>query len=122
MGKHFLQGIDTIIIRVSDIEQSKTWYTEKLGMSVMFEEENTRLVVLDTFGPTSLTIWETPEKISVNPNSSSYPIFKTPNAEGSRLELIKRDVKAGEINTDEFVSSFVFYDPDGNILELCQVH
>ena len=28
-----LQGIDTVIIRVSDIEVSKDWYQEKLGLT-----------------------------------------------------------------------------------------
>jgi|GEM_PF-4828330 len=57
MDKHFLQGIDTVILRVSDIEKSKKWYTQKLGLNAIHQDERLGLVVLDTFSPTSLTIW-----------------------------------------------------------------
>ncbi len=85
MDNHFLQGIDTVILRVSDIKKSKEWYTQKLGLKEIHHDEKLKLVVLDTFSPTSLTIWETDEKIEPNPRTTTYPIFKTIDAKAAPL-------------------------------------
>ncbi|HJY21332.1 MAG TPA: VOC family protein, partial [Hanamia sp.] len=58
-GNKLLQGIDTVIVRVSNIETSKEWYLEKLGLALLFEDAKMKLVVLDTNSPTSLTLWQT---------------------------------------------------------------
>lgn len=121
-GINLLQGIDTIIVRVSNVEASKTWYTQKLGLSKLFEATDIKLVVLDTNSPTSLTLWQTDQSISINRHTASYPIFKTPDADALRQELIKRGITAEEIIHDAYVKYFFFYDPDGNVLEACQVH
>ena len=122
MNPHFLQGIDTIILRVSNINEAKIWYTTKLGFKNIYEDEKLRLVVLDTFSSTSLTLWETDEKIASNPKTASYPIFKTLNATDARDALRRLDVKVNDLITDHVVTYFNFFDPDGNMLEVCQVH
>ena len=121
-GIKLLQGIDTIIVRVSNIETSKEWYLEKLGLALLFEDAKMKLVVLDTNSPTSLTLWQTEQTFSVNRDTASYPIFKTPDADALRQELLNRGIEVGEIIQDDYVKYFLFYDPDGNILEACQVH
>lgn len=121
-GSGLLQGIDTIIIRVRDYEISRNWYVEKLELSILWDEPAMRLAVLDTKSAVSLTIWQTPEKIEAPEQSVSYPIFRTVDAAALRNELIKRKVRTGEIIRDEHVTYFMFYDPDGNLLEACQVH
>ena len=122
MNPHFLQGIDTIVLRVSNINEAKIWYSTKLGFKIIYEDEKIRLVVLDTFSPTSLTLWETDEKIASNPKTTSYPIFKTMDAADARQALRQLDVKMNDLITDQFVTYFNFFDPDGNMLEACQVH
>ncbi len=122
MGKNILQGIDTVIIRVSNIEDAKSWYIEKLGLSHVYENAELKLVVLGTAGPTSLTIWETEQKIQVNPRTSSYPIFTTLDAKEAHVELKQRSVTVEELITDQGVTYFTFRDPDNNVLEVCQVH
>ena len=117
-----LQGIDTVIIRVSDIEISKDWYQEKLGLLPVGDDPQMHLVVLDTNSATSLTLWQTKKKISIDQETASYPIFKTPDASALREALIISGIQVGEIIQDEHVKYFFFYDPDGNILEACQVH
>lgn len=117
-----LQGIDTVIIRVSDIEVSKDWYQEKLGLLPVWDDPQMHLVVLDTNSATSLTLWQTKKKISIDQETASYPIFKTPDASALREALIVSGIQVGEIIQDEHVKYFFFYDPDGNILEACQVH
>ena len=117
-----MQGIDTIILRVTDIEKAKSWYTEKLGFKNVHEDLKLRLVVLDTFSPTSLTIWETDEEIKNNPKTTSYPIFRTVDAGNAYQQLKKLNVQVDEIITDHVVTYFTFRDPDNNILEVCEVH
>ena len=121
-GIKLLQGIDTVIVRVSNIETSKEWYLEKLGLALLFEDAKMKLVVLDTNSPTSLTLWQTEQTFFVNRNTASYPIFKTPDADALKQELLNRGIEVGEIIQDDYVKYFLFYDPDGNILEACQVH
>lgn len=116
------QGIDTIILRVQDFRKSKEWFEEKLGLLSVYENSEIQLAVMDTGSPTSLTLWQTDQLIQANPNTASYPIFRTENAEISRNELIQKGVKTTKLITDSFVTYFQFFDPDGNILEACQVH
>lgn len=122
VDRHFLQGIDTVILRVSDIERSKEWYTQKLGLKAIHQDEKLRLVVLDTFSPTSLTIWESDEKIQPNPRTAAYPIFKTIDANAAHGHLKTLEVNVGELTTDHVVTYFTFHDPDNNVLEVCEVH
>jgi len=121
-GTKLLQGIDTVIVRVSDIENSKEWYLKKLGLALLFEDASMKLVVLDTNSPTSLTLWQTDEAFLVSRNTASFPIFKTPDADALRQELSHRGIEVGEIIQDSYVKYFLFYDPDGNILEACQAY
>lgn len=117
-----LQGTDSIIVRVSNIEVSRKWYQEKLDLKPIWDDPNLKLVVFDTGGPTSLTIWQTEKEIQNNPDTSAYPIFRTPDAISANQELKAKGINAGEVIDDGFVNYFFFYDPDGNILEACQVH
>jgi catechol 2,3-dioxygenase-like lactoylglutathione lyase family enzyme len=121
-SKKSLQGIDTIIVRVSNIEISKKWYQEKLDLKPIWDDPNLKLVVFDTGGPTSLTIWQTEKNIKNNPYTSTYPIFRTLDANTANKELKEKGIKVGEVINDGFVNYFFFYDPDENILEACQVH
>lgn len=121
-GIQLLQGIDTVIIRVSNIEVATEWYTDKLGLKITWDDPKMKLVVLDTVSATSLTLWQTDHKITLNQETASYPIFRTPDASLLRKELIERGINCGEIIRDDHVTYFLFYDPDGNILEACEVH
>jgi catechol 2,3-dioxygenase-like lactoylglutathione lyase family enzyme len=121
-SKKSLQGIDTIIVRVSNIEISKKWYQEKLDLKPIWDDPNLKLVVFDTGGPTSLTIWQTEKNIKNNHDTSTYPIFRTLDANTANKELKEKGIKVGEVINDGFVNYFFFYDPDENILEACQVH
>jgi catechol 2,3-dioxygenase-like lactoylglutathione lyase family enzyme len=116
-----LQGIDTVILRVCDIDVSKAWYQVKLGLKPIWEDAKMSLVVLDTNSPTSLTLWQTDQQVSINRRTASFPIFKTRDATLLREVLESRDVEVGEVIQDDMVRYFPFYDPDGNVLEACQV-
>lgn len=77
---------------------------------------------MDTDAPTSITLWQTNSEIKNNKDTASYPIFRVIDADESRNELINRGVNVSEIIEDEVVRYFQIFDPDGNVLEACQVH
>jgi len=122
MKNNFLQGIDTLIVRVSDIEISRNWFIQKLSFIVLHEDPIHRLAVLDTHSPISITLWQTDEPIQVNAKTAAYPIFRAADAQQAHDHLSTLGVSVSEIITDHAVTYFTFHDPDGNILEVCQVH
>lgn len=117
-----LQGIDTVIIRVSNVQQSKEWYQNKLGLAPAYEDNNTKLVVLDTGGPTGLTLWQTDAAINNDKATASFPIFRTTDAKAARQNLLTNGVEVSELVSYETVTFFQFFDPDKNMLEACQVN
>jgi len=116
-----LQGIDTVIVRVCNIDVSKAWYQGKLGLTPIWEDPKMNLVVLDTSSPTSLTLWQTDQKMTINRRTASYPIFKTRDAVLLREVLTDLNVQVGDVIQDDHLRYFSFYDPDGNLLEACEV-
>ena len=122
MDTNLLQGIDTVIVRVSDVDFSKTWYQQKLSFKIIYDEPALNLVVLDTNGPTSITLWQTDQPVQNNKQTASYPIFRTQEAEKAKQALLESGVKTDEVIDDGFVKYFFFYYPDGNVLEACQAH
>ncbi len=119
--KNLVQGIDTVIIRVNDLEQSMAWYQDKMGFTTVWNDQHMKLVVLDTRGPVGITLWQTDQKIECHKDTASFPIFKTTDVNSLHEHLIGQGVVTEPIIRDEDVAYFVFYDPDGNILEACQV-
>lgn len=119
--KHLIQGIDTIIIRVANLKKSKEWYVDVLGLEMIFNDPNFGLTVLNTKGATSLTLWQTEDKIERNSKVTSYPIFKTSDAKKARNEMLENGIEVSELEVDEQIKSFQFFDLDGNVLELCEV-
>jgi catechol 2,3-dioxygenase-like lactoylglutathione lyase family enzyme len=122
MANQIFQGIDTIIVRVSDINRSKLWYQEKLGLQPVYEHPEINLVVLDTNSATSLTVWQTANPIQNNKETASYPIFRTSDAKTARQNLLDKRVDVSELITDDVIKYFQFFDPDNNVLEACEVH
>ena len=118
---NLIQGIDTIIVRVSNIEKLKAWYQDKLGFTSVWYDPDMKLVVLDTNGAVSLTLWQTDKKIERQRETASYPIFKTKDASKLREDLQNKGILVEQIISDEHVKYFFFFDPDGNVLEACEV-
>lgn len=116
--------LDTIILRVRDLQQSRKWYEQTLELTPLYvDETNQRLVVFDLEGTTNLTIWQLKEDESLPANDApgSYLIFHSRDVFHVRSVLTMRGVTVGSIDVGGGVISFPFYDPDGNRLEVCQV-
>ncbi len=120
-NQKIFQGIDTIIIRVKNIQASRDWYVNKLQLNPVWEDAAAKLVVLETGGACSLTLWETHALQKAQKESASYPIFRITDADEARNALMAHGVECGEIIEDESIRFFQFQDPDGNPLEACAV-
>jgi len=118
------ERLDTVLIRVKRLVEAKDWYETRLGFVEQYFDDRQKLVVFDTGGNTSLTLWELKqgEEVLQGGTAAVFPIFAVNDACEARETLLRKGVEAGEVITDEGVSFFKFRDIDGNQLEACQVH
>jgi catechol 2,3-dioxygenase-like lactoylglutathione lyase family enzyme len=95
-----------------------------LGFSEPYFDPTERLAVFDLGGATSLTLWELKagEVLCSGEHARSFPIFSVSDARATRAVLRDRGVAVGEVVEGGGVTFFTFQDPDGNLLEACQVH
>ncbi len=118
------RGLDTVLLRVQDVDAAKAWYRAKLGLVPSFEDATQRLVVFGLGGSASLTLWELKrgESLSVKPGVvGTFPIFAVDDARHTWHVLRERDVLVDPVVEVGGVLSFQFRDLDGNRLEACQV-
>lgn len=117
------ERLDTVIIRVKNLDKSKLWYTEILQLKNLFEDDKEKLVVFDTGGTTSVTIWQLKEDeiFQTGKGTGSFPIFLSSDVLSIHKYLAEKRVEVSNILEGEGIKFFSFYDPDGNRLEVCQV-
>lgn len=106
--------IDTVHIQVKNLKKAQHWYGEVLELEQVFDSGK-YLVFKIGVGETTLTIQEGEVR-----SSSVKPILFSDALEETRLKLLEKNVKAGEIEVDEDVTYFEFHDMDGNRFEVCQ--
>lgn len=116
--------LDTIIIRVKNLEESKNWYIENLSFFPVYSDEESKIVVFDLAGTTTLTLWqidenETPNNIN---RGNTYAVFNCDNAEQIYKSLKKKGIVVDNFTTSEDVSLFNFYDLDGNKFEVIEIN
>jgi catechol 2,3-dioxygenase-like lactoylglutathione lyase family enzyme len=119
------RGLDTVLLRVHDIDLAKTWYQEKLGFPDPYFDPVERLAVFGLGGTTSLTLWELQPGETLcaeDDHAKPFPIFSVINAHQTWHLLRDRGVAVGEVVESGNVTYFTFRDLDGNLLEVCQVH
>jgi len=116
--------IDTVIVRVRDLKQSKAWFQGVLGLAVAHEDTQENLVVFGLESGSSLTVWQLKEGEEVEDarrSQRSYPIFYSDNIQTVYQKLIEGGVKTSSIQGEAGdVRWFQFFDPDGNTFEVCQ--
>lgn len=118
------QGLDTVLVRVRDINLAKAWYLEKLGFAEPYFDPAERLAVFDLGGTTSLTLWELKPGETLGPrdHARAFPIFSVADARETWALLRDRGVDVAEVVDSGGVTYFTFRDLDDNLLEACQVH
>ncbi|HAI21668.1 MAG TPA: hypothetical protein DCM14_07235 [Clostridiales bacterium UBA8153] len=115
--------LETVIIRVRDLDRAREWYREKLGLSQLYAlEVPDRLAVLDAGRHLSLTLWELkPGEAPVTGGPlATYPTFSVEDIHAAHRLLTQRGVRTTAVERGEGVLWFLLYDPDGNVIEACQ--
>ncbi|MGM0839651.1 MAG: VOC family protein [Bacillota bacterium] len=106
--------VDTVHMCVTDLKKTTQWYVEVLEFEQVFDSGKYVVFQIGQ-GVSTLTVQEG----EVRP-SSIKPILFSDALEESRLKLVEKDVKVGEIKEDGGVAFFEFWDLDGNGFEACQ--
>lgn len=117
------QRLDTVILRVVDVERAEQWYRSALGLDVVHRDDAQRLRVMGVGEAGLLTLWQRrADEIAPDPAAAgTYPILATADAPAARARLIERGVEVSALEDGGGVRWFWFRDPDGNRLEACQV-
>lgn len=115
--------LDTVILRVRDIDAASDWYQALLGVAPTYEDAAEGLVVLPVGDSGSLTLWRlTPEaqRAAGAGRAGTYPILGVADAEAAHAFVASRGGTPDAVEAGEGVRYFGFTDPDGNFLEACQ--
>lgn len=111
------QHIDTVFVPTRNIEKATKWYVDILGGTLGWKSENGEYQSIK-FGQTSLTLFQTNEEFYFQPRHSLFNFYVT-SAEEAYKHLKQNEVRVEEI--EEYGAKyFVFYDLDGNCLEVCE--
>ncbi|MBA2174892.1 VOC family protein [Halobacillus locisalis] len=110
-----IERIDTMCLKVSDVEKSSQWYQEILGFEVAFQNKGYRVLKVGS-GGIPLTI---EEGVTTTGSSQNYPIFFARDIEGTYEKLVSEGVKVDPLQNDGVNHFFDFYDLDGNKLQVC---
>ncbi len=115
--------VDTVILRVADLNAAREWYREKLGVREHFRHQKENLVVLNVGGDTSLTLWQLKpgEEPASTTGSGAYPILMSDDVRKAHRMLSERGVKVEPVQSGGSTLWFAFYDLDGNRIEVCEV-
>jgi len=115
--------IDTIVIRVRDVETAAAWYSQVLGAREVFADRAERLVVLGLPGETSITLWQLKagEELQQGPVPAAFPILASSDAASDREALEALGVDVAPMVEAEHMRFFACKDLDGNHMEVCEV-
>ena len=108
-------GVDHIVLHVEDVQRSKQFYTERLGMTVY--RENTRQVFLHA-GTQGVALFKRPDGVSRTGGDMNHLAL---NVAGGSYESLKGELEAhgiavsGRPGDDHCI---YFNDPDGHRLQL----
>jgi len=116
--------VDTVVLRVRDVEAAAAWYSKVLGAAEIFADRAERLVVLGLpDGDTSITLWQLKpgEHVQAGAVPASFPILASSDAVADREALEDLGVDVAPMVESDNMRFFAFKDPDGNHVEVCEV-
>lgn len=105
-------------VYVRDIEESRKFYEEALGMKVKFSSPDGKWIEFD-LGDTSFAILQRPaEKGPLKPEKTRT-MFQIENMEEAKRRLEEKGAKIiGDIRVKDYGKLLTFEDPNGHWLEL----
>jgi catechol-2,3-dioxygenase len=123
MSAPLFTKVDTVVIRVRDLEQARVWYREKLGVRELFGDKGKNLVVTTVGADTNLTLWQIKSGEELAPSSSvgSYPVLMAADATQIHRVLTERGVKTKPVQSGGSILWFSFFDLDDNRIDVCEV-
>lgn len=115
-GQLMIERIDTLCMKVKNVEKSGDWYENLLGFSVVFKGEGYRVLRVGDGSNVPLTI----EEGNITHNADqSYPIFYSKDIQGLYEKLKEHNVKVSKLHDDGINHYFNFFDLDDNKLQVC---
>lgn len=113
--------VDTVVVRVRDIDQAKQWYQEVLELQVTSEQNTEYKIVMLAVGNVSLMLYELQahEELAGRQFVTGHPIFFAEDIATAHARLTERGVEVDELQQDGGIQFFLFRDLDGNQLEVC---
>jgi predicted enzyme related to lactoylglutathione lyase len=117
-----ISKIGKITLYVNSQEEAKSFWTEKMGFVVKFEQQMGPNMKWLEVGPgleefTTLVLYDKKLMQSQNPNTNvGHPsiLFSTSDIDKTYQELKDKGVSVGELNKMPYGSMFSFTDQDGN--------
>lgn len=107
--------IDTVFVKVTDIDQSIDWYVENLGFTVRWYDKEGGYAAIEV-GETPITLVQDKEMI---PAEHCLLNFYSNNLEEVHHQLKEKSVDTEAIEKYGAVSAFEFKDCDGNRFGVC---
>jgi len=122
MAAGVFEALDTVTMRVHDVDAAARWYREKLGLDTALVDPEARRVVFDLGGSTSLTLWQLAriDVPMVLGTATAFPVFAVSDVENVWNTLRDRGVLVEPVVESGGVRWFEFRDLDGNRLEARQ--
>ena len=113
-----LLGLNFVMLHVPDIEQARTFYTEKLGLVV--EDQQAGFVQFKQQAGMG-AIFALQEEAGVSPHQGVELWWMVDNADATYATLVSNGVENASQPTDEpFGRAFTVKDPAGNRINLFQ--
>ncbi|MGE5633367.1 MAG: VOC family protein [Caulobacteraceae bacterium] len=112
------QRIDTIFIKVRDMDKAVEWYTKTLGLKLKWRNDEGGYAAIE-IGGAPITFVLDKDNENFRPYEESPFIIYVRDIEEARNSLTAQNVQAGPIETLYDSKWFWFKDPDGNVARVC---
>ncbi len=122
MGTPF-RRIDTIILRVAELDPAVSWYRTVLDAEPIYRNDDEGIAVLPV-GTGTVTLWQRAANDAAAPAAGAagtYPIFGVDDIEQAHAFVEQHADQVDPVQRGAGVRFFGFTDRDGNYLEACQV-
>jgi catechol 2,3-dioxygenase-like lactoylglutathione lyase family enzyme len=116
--------LDSVRVRVRDIDSARSWYERTLGFTAVHADERERVVIFGLGGTATLTLWQLKpgERLAPAGSAIPFPVFIVEDAHASHDLLHSRDVSVDPVQESSVGRSFSLRDPDGNRMEISELH